>query len=64
MELLVYILYTQIFNIHEYETFINMFILSLKRLTSSRSEGVWFFTACNTNIHVAFLYEVKQREAK
>ena len=33
-----YSLYTQIFNIHEYEIFINVFILSLKRLTSSRSE--------------------------
>ena len=39
-----YIFYTQIRKIHRYETFVNMFVFSLNRLTPSRGEGVWLFT--------------------
>ena len=35
-----YILYMQICKIHRYETFVNMFVLSLNRLTPSRGEGI------------------------
>ena len=35
-----YILYTQICKIQVYETFVNMFVFSLNRLTPSRGEGV------------------------
>ena len=35
-----YILYTQICKIQIYETFANMFVFSLNRLTPSRGEGV------------------------
>ena len=35
-----YILYTQICKIHRYETFVNMSLFSLNRLTPSRCEGV------------------------
>ena len=35
-----YILYTQICKIHRYETFVNMFVFSLNRLTPSRGEGI------------------------
>ena len=35
-----YILYTQICKIHRYETFVNMFVFSLNRLTPIRGEGI------------------------
>ena len=39
-----YILFTQICKIHRYETFENMFVFSLNRLTPSRGEGIRLFT--------------------
>ena len=56
-----YILYTQICKIHRYETFVNMFVFSLNRLTPSRGEGVRLFTTLLRKYHAAFLYKVKQR---
>ena len=56
-----YILSMQIRKIHKYETFVNMFVFSLNRLTPSRVREFNCLQPCNTNIHAAFLYEVKQR---
>ena len=51
-------LYTQICKIHRYETFVNMFVFSLNRLTPSRGEGAGLVTQI-CMLH--FLYKVKQR---
>ena len=39
-----YILSMQICKIHRYETFVNMFVFSLNRLTPGQDERVWLFT--------------------
>ena len=56
-----YILYMQICEIHIYETFVNMFVFSLNRLTPTRVREFDCFQPCYINIHVAVLYKVKQR---
>ena len=57
-----YILSMQICKIHRYETFVNMFVFSLIRLTTpGRVKEFDCLHPCNTNIHAAFLYKVKQR---